>query len=105
DVGVRRQVNHHVVAVHGGAERVQLLDVAADHAQPLVAGVVRVVPLPPDEKLSYSVTPATAGSPSRWSVKWLPMKPAPPTMKKRWPAMPLAPPPATSSIPILSRRA
>ena len=45
DVGIRRQVNHHVVAVHGAFERGQILHIAANHAQPAILLMMRVMPL------------------------------------------------------------
>ncbi len=44
DVGIGSQVNDGVVAVHVAFERGQILDVAADHTQPAILLVMRVVP-------------------------------------------------------------
>jgi len=43
--------------------------------QPRIAGMMRIMPFGPDEKLSYSVTRSTPSCLSRKSVKWLPMNP------------------------------
>ena len=79
-------MNHDVVAVHRRGQRGGVLDVAADDAQARIVRVVREVPLAPGAEV---VVEGDAAAPppcaSRRSQKWLPMKPAPPTMKKRCP--------------------
>ena len=51
DVGIGSQMNDGIVAVHIAFERGQILHVAADHAQPAILLMMRVMPLAPARKV------------------------------------------------------
>jgi hypothetical protein len=69
------------VARHARDQPLLLVDVGVDDSQPRIIAPLRVVPLRPDEKLSYRMTRSVLESPRSRSVRWLPMKPAPPTIR------------------------
>src|SRR5580704_6304399 len=51
DIGIRGQMNYRIVAVHIAFKRGQIFHVAADHAQPAVLLMMRVMPLPAARKI------------------------------------------------------
>ncbi len=80
-------------------QRLEVLDVAVDDLEARVAVVMREVPVATRGEVVVDGDPLGLGSASRRSTKWLPMKPAPPTMKYRPPSL------SGSRLPLASRGA